>query len=170
MSGGVSLARIKAAATDTGPLIHLRQVGYLKALQIVQRLLVSEEVVRELRGDPVLPRNCTVRALSGRSKDLVTIIASRFGVGPGESATIAVARQEGVRLVFTDDLEAREVAKEYGLEPHGTLALVARACREGILNRKEAIDCIEKLRSESSLYLTSDLVEWAKGELEPKHI
>jgi hypothetical protein len=33
--------------------------------------------------------------------------------------------------------------------------------------KKEAIDCIEKLRSESSLYLTSDPVKWAKGELQP---
>jgi predicted nucleic acid-binding protein len=159
------VARIRSAAFDTGPILHLGQVECLKALETIQKILVPDEVIRELRRNPALPPNCSVVTLSGKSKDLARIISDRYGVGPGESAAIAVARQEGLRLLFTDDLEARAVAKELGLEPHGTLALVTRAFREGILTRGQAFNCIELLHARSSLYLTSDLVAWAKGQL-----
>jgi predicted nucleic acid-binding protein len=162
------VARIRSAVFDTGPIIHLGQVECLKALETIQRVLVPEEVVRELHRNPELPPNCSVKALSGKSKDLAKIIGDRYGVGPGESAAISLARQEGLKLLFTDDLEAREVAKEVGLEPHGTLALVTRAYREGILNRSQAFDCIESLHARSSLYLTSDLVAWAKARITPR--
>lgn len=111
------MARIRSAVFDTGPIIHLGRVECLKALEIIQEILVSEEVVRELHRSPALAPNCSVTALSGKSKDLARIIGDRYGVGPAESAAIALARQEGVRLLFTDDLEAREVAKEVGLVP-----------------------------------------------------
>jgi predicted nucleic acid-binding protein len=163
------VARIRSAVFDTGPVIHLGQVDSLKALGTIKRILVPEEVVRELRRNPALPPNCSVTALSGKSKDLAKIIGDRYEVDPGESAAIALARQEGVRLLFTDDLEAREVAKEVGLEPHGSLALVTRAYREGILNRNQAVDCIERLHTQSSLYLTSGLVAWAKPQIIPRH-
>ncbi|MCI4367022.1 MAG: hypothetical protein L3K08_04660 [Thermoplasmata archaeon] len=159
------MARIRSAVFDTGPILHLGQVECLKALEAIQKVLVPEEVVRELHRNPALPPNCSVTALSGKSKDLAKIIGDRYGVGPGESAAIAVARQEGVRLLFTDDLEAREVAKEVGLEPHGSLALVSRAYREGILSRSRAFACVERLHTQSTLYLTSDLVAWAKAQI-----
>ncbi|MCI4331589.1 MAG: hypothetical protein L3K19_07070, partial [Thermoplasmata archaeon] len=74
---------------------------------------------------------------------MAKVIGDRYGVGPGESAAIALARQEGIPMLFTDDLEAREVAKELGLEPHGSLALVTRADRERLLSRSQAFECIE---------------------------
>jgi len=159
------VARIRSAVFDTGPLIHLGQVECLKALETVLEILVPEEVVRELHRKPALPPNCSVTALSGKSKDLARILGDRYGVGPGESAAIALARQAGIRLLFIDDLEAREVAKEVGLGPHGSLALVTRAYRERVLNRSQALDCIERLHAQSSLYLTSDLVAWATAQI-----
>ena len=159
------MARIRSAVFDTGPIIHLGRVECLKALEIIQEILVSEEVVRELHRSPALAPNCSVTALSGKSKDLARIIGDRYGVGPAESAAIALARQEGVRLLFTDDLEAREVAKEVGLEPHGSLALVTPAYRERIPNRSQEFDRIERLHAPSSLHLTSDLVAWAKAQI-----
>lgn len=40
----------------------------------------------------------------------------QYALGTGESTSIALAKQEKVRLIFTDDLEAREAASIYGLE------------------------------------------------------
>lgn len=164
------MARIRSAVFDTGPIIHLGQVECLKVLDSIRKVLVPDEVVRELQRNPALPTNCSVITLNGKSKDLAKVIGDRYGVGPGESAAIALARQEGVRLLFTDDLEARDVAKEVGLEPHGTLALVARAYHERILNRNQAFDCIERLHAESSLYLTSDLAAWAKAQIAARRL
>lgn len=40
----------------------------------------------------------------------------QYALGTGESTSIALAKQEKVSLIFTDDLEARDVASTYGLE------------------------------------------------------
>jgi len=164
------VARTSSAVFDTGPIIHLGQAECLKVLETIRKVFVPDEVARELHRNPTLPPNCSVTALNGKSKDVAKVIGDRYGLGPGESAAIALARQEGIRLLFTDDLEAREVAKEVGLEPHGTLALVTRAHREGILNRNQAFDCIERLHAESSLSLTSDLVAWAKAQISARRL
>ncbi len=56
-------------------------------------------------------------------------------------------------------------AKAQGLEPHGTLGIISRAAREGIITTKEAIEKVEALHKNSTLFIATDLVEWAKREL-----
>lgn len=160
------MPRIRAAVLDTGPLIHLEQVGFSKALDIIEEIFLSDEVIRELGSRSPLPKNAARKGLEKSAKDLATLLEEEYGIGSGESTAIALARQEGVQYLFTDDLDAREVARQYGLEPHGTLAIVTRAYRERVLSRAEAIDCIDKLSSESSLYLTSDRVRWSRKQIE----
>ncbi len=130
MWSGDSVARIKNAVLDTGPLTHLGQIDSLKVFRVFQDILLSEDVVRELGDASRLPANCKVSRLKGRAKDMSKLIMEEYGLGAGESTAIALAKQEGASLVFTDDLEAREVARSYGLEPHGTLAIVTRTYRE----------------------------------------
>ena len=162
------MARIKNAVLDTGPLTHLGQIDSLKVFRVFQDILLSEDVVRELGDASRFPANCKVSRLKGRAKDMSKLIMEEYGLGAGESTAIALAKQEGVSLVFTDDLEAREVARSYGLEPHGTLAIVTRAYRENIIGKREAIACIDRLHRDSTLYLTIDIVHWAISQIE-KH-
>jgi len=74
-----------------------------------------------------------------------------------------VEHQEGQGLLLTGDLGAREVAKEVGLERHGSFALVTLAYCYGILSQGQAFDCIERLHAHSGLCLTSDLIAWANA-------
>lgn len=159
------MAGIRTAVLDTGPLIHLGQIDFLKVLRVFQGILLSEDVVRELGDTSYLQVNCKVVRLEGRAKDLSKLIMNQYALGAGESTSIALARQENVRLVFTDDLEAREVASAHGLEPHGTLAIVTRAYREKVIGKAEAVNCIDKLHRDSTLYLTTDLVQWAIDQI-----
>jgi hypothetical protein len=158
--------KIRVAVLDTGPLIHLGEVGFSRALNVVEKIVLSDEVIHEFGVGSPLPKNAIRRDLEKVSKDLATLLMEEFGIGPGEATAIALARQEGIRLLFTDDLDAREVAHQYGLEPHGTLAMVVRAFRENVLSKGDAIKCVEKLRSASTLYLTSDLVRWTRKQIE----
>lgn len=159
------MARIRVAVLDAGPIIHLEQIGALRVLDVIRETKVPEDVSREVRVHGSVPPNCAVVALAGKSKDLAELLVQRYGLGPGESSAIALAKQEGIPLLFTDDLEAREVALQLELEPHGTLALVTRAFREGVVGRKDALAQISDLHSKSTLYLTADLVEWARREV-----
>ncbi len=103
--------------------------------------------------------------MSSASRDFAKLLSERYSLGLGEATSIALARQERVHLFFTDDLDAREVAGHFGLEAHGSLALVARAFREAVLDRRDALGVIESLADRSSLYLTSDLLDWARRQI-----
>ena len=84
-------------------------------------------------------------------------MASSYNLDLGEVEAISLCMQEGIKLLFTDDLEARIVAKSYNIEVHGTIGILVRSFREGILTEKEVIAKLELLRTKSSLFLTKDL-------------
>ncbi len=159
------MGRIRVAVLDAGPLIHLDQAGGRRAFDVLRSGRVTAEVVRELGPKFRLPRPCAVAPMRSASRDFATLLCERYSLGLGEATSIAVARQERIPLFFTDDLDAREIAERFGLEAHGSLALVARAFREAVLDRRAALEVIESLAERSSLYLTSDLVDWARRQI-----
>ena len=163
------MAKIDTAIFDAGPFIHLQQIGSLEVLTQFRKIIISKQVKDELLGGFPLPKNCIVVGLTGKSKDLTKMTSERYDLGLGESSAIALAKQEGIRLFFTDDLAARETAKRFGLTPHGTLAILMRAAREETISKQKAIMCLEKLRTQSSMYLTADLVEWTRKQIETYH-
>lgn len=160
------MAKIEAAVFDAGPLIHLQQIDSLKILGLFKKIVVSKQVYSELREDFPLPKNCSVAELNGKTKDLSKLITARYELDLGEASAMALAKQLGIKLFFTDDLNARDTSKRLGLEPHGTLAIITRAYREKIISKTSAVSCLEKLHSNSDLYLTKDLVDWARKQIE----
>lgn len=154
------------AVSNTGPILHLSEIGYLKALRIVKNVLVPPEVWRELkrskiRGELEKVKFIKTAELGKRGKDFASLLVRKYALDLGEAEVIALAKESGIDLVFTDDLDARDAAKQIKLDPHGSVGILLRAYREGILTQKEAIDALQKLHSDSSLYITSDLVNLA---------
>ncbi|MDF5754455.1 DUF3368 domain-containing protein [Spongiactinospora sp. TRM90649] len=62
----------------------------------------------------------------------------------GEASVFCVAETSGA-IAITDDREAVAVARSYGLEVHGTVWLLAIACREGKLSEVGAGNIIDAL-------------------------
>jgi len=156
---------VDRAVSDTGPIIHLSEIGRLKALRVAE-VLIPPEVQRELTKGKVgaeINKFKFIRAtsLSKRGNDIASILARRYSLSIGESEAIVLAKEKGINLIFTDDLDARDVAELEGLEPHGSVGILLRAYRGGILTRDETINSLHKLSSDSTLYITSDLVELA---------
>lgn len=82
-----------------------------------------------------------------------------------------LARAEDIKILFTDDKNAREIAEYYGLEVHGSAGIMARAYRDKILSYEEVKDALEKLHKVSSLYMTDrvykivlDIIEMSRYE------
>ena len=73
----------------------------------------------------------------------------------GEASSIALCRQEEIKLVFTDDLSARETANMLGLESHGTIAIVLRSYRKRLITKEETKKTLENLYTNSTLFFTS---------------
>ncbi len=85
-----------------------------------------------------------------------------WDLGRGESEVLAQAVLSAGSRAVLDDLEARRCAQALGVGVIGTLGVVLRATRLGLISSARPI--VERLR-ESGLYLTEDLVERALAHL-----
>lgn len=68
-------------------------------------------------------------------------------IGPGESQTIALARQIKRRELVIDESLAREAAKAFGLNPIGSLRVLLLAYEKNMLNDKEVKETVNKMIS-----------------------
>ncbi len=160
------------AVFDTGPLIHLWEIKACEALRLFKKVLISREVVAELRlisseaqREIMRYKQLEHKSLADSSKDFMMLLVKR-GLDVGEASSIALARQENIRYLFTDDLNARTEAQHLGFEVHGTVGLLLRAFREKIFNKKVAVGKLQALHDSSTLFITKPLVEKAINEIE----
>src|SRR3989344_9564974 len=140
------------AVIDAGPSLHLVEIGAERALHVFS-LITPSGVVEEVR---VMPKGITV--VDNYDKNLVSALQNEFSLGLGESECIALAKAEKISIFLTDDLDARTTALSLGLEPHGTIGILLKAFKLGLLGKKDAIEFVKRLKSSSSLYITSELV------------
>jgi predicted nucleic acid-binding protein len=84
---------------------------------------------------------------------------------PGEQACLYVCNRDGVAILLTDDLAARDAAKRLGITPVGSLGIIVRAYRIGRLTLEEAERAIRNLQRTSSLFVTSAIIELALEQL-----
>ena len=152
------MAEKDRAVSDTGPILHLHEINAIKAMDLFSIYVpeeVSEEMIKLRK-----KRFGILLMLKPKYKDISKLIAIENFIDIAESQAIALALQERIKLFFTDDLEARNIGKRYGLEVHGTLGILLRSFREGIFKKDEAIRNVIALYENSSLFITSDLVKW----------
>lgn len=144
-----------AAVADAGPLIHLAEIDSLELLSVLDQLHVPETVYDEVEsgGIPSDMESLSYERVSSEDLD-----AGYGELDPGETAALAVADEYGA-VLLTDDLAARDVAKEIDVEVHGSLGIIAFAYAQGLLERDEAADRMRALQHETSLFITDAVVE-----------
>ncbi|MEK6983317.1 MAG: hypothetical protein AABX33_01990 [Nanoarchaeota archaeon] len=147
------------AVSNTGPLMHLNEINFIKALNVFRQVYIAEEVKNELARNKInVPRRIMLISLKPQFKDIAEILVNKFSLDLGESQSIALALQEKVDYFLTDDLDARTVASVHNVEAHGTVGIILRAFREKIINKGVAIKKVNELYKVSSLFITKDLV------------
>lgn len=120
--------------TDTTPLINLAGVGLLALLPLVYGeiwtpVAVTAEYNRGVRpGDPDLAILPWLRV-----REVPADLTLPQNLGAGEKAAIALASASQARLILLDERLGRRVAVERGLQVAGTLAVLVRAKRLGLL-------------------------------------
>src|SRR3989344_683886 len=154
------------AVFDAGPLIHLSEISLIHIINLFRKVLISPEVKKEVSRYFSDLDFVSVKNLNSRSKDIVSFLISKFSLDLGEAEAIALCLQEKVNFFLTDDLDARLVGGQYGLEVHGTLGILTRAFREGRISKKIVIEKINELYEKSSFFLTKQIVEQVIAEVE----
>jgi predicted nucleic acid-binding protein len=147
---------------DTSPLIFLGRIGLLEILKNdAETVLVPIPVVEEVsRWDS---RDSAVLAIESlpwlHHIEIVDVPEeiSKARLGSGESSVLALALTLQAAPVI-DDLAARRLAGKLGLECRGTLGLVLRAKKLGLI--PEARPVLESLRRHG-MYLSSKVLDHA---------
>lgn len=129
---------------DAGPLIYLSAIGQLELLRrLHDRVLVPrtvfDEVVESGTGLPGSKEVAAARWLEILSVDagdpvLRTLLSV---LDAGEAAALALARRENADLVLIDERRGRAAARRLGLSVQGTLGVLVRAKRTGVIDKVE---------------------------------
>jgi predicted nucleic acid-binding protein len=152
---------------NASPLILLGKVGRVALLsELSDELIVPDAVAREIGAKPEGERAISeIASLPGTRFEAEVAASSEIAVwnlGRGESQVLALAGAfPGSRAVL-DDLEARRCSQSLGLPLIGTLGVVLRAKRKGVIEMARPV--IEHLRK-VGLYASDSLIEQALAHL-----
>lgn len=152
---------------NASPLILLAAIDELSLLpKLVGEVLVPAAVLSEVRAGRD-PRPSLLR-LGGEtwlkiepSLALPEDIAG-WDLGEGESQVLALALSRPGSEAVLDDRQARRCAESLGVPVTGTLGIVLRAKRHGLIPAARPL--VERLL-QHQLYLSPDLVEEALAEI-----
>jgi predicted nucleic acid-binding protein len=152
---------------NASPLIFLAAADALPLLpQVVGEILLPGAVLDEILAGkempPVLhdlPSTAWVRI---EASVQVPAEVAGWDLGSGETQVLALALARGNAEVVLDDLQARRCARSLGLPMTGTLGVILRAKRRGLIPAARPI--IEKLL-DRRLYLAHELVEASLAEV-----
>lgn len=112
---------------DTTCLVALERIGQLDILpRLFPEIVAPPTVVEEFGGSPEW---LNVRAVSN---DLFAT-ALRTQLHRGEAEVIALAAEISAESIVLDDKKARRIARELGLRPIGTVGVILRAKRGGVI-------------------------------------
>jgi len=144
------------AVADTGPLIHLNEIGAIDVLSAVDGLLIPQTVYEELKAGTVPP------ALSNLEYELVeadmTELTGDLNLDPGETVALEVASERSA-ILLTDYLEARDAANDLSIEVHGSIGVIVLAYQREQLTKSKAAELMRALQTETSLFITDSVIE-----------
>ena len=86
-----------------------------------------------------------IDVLTQNSLKKAEALAEIVGIDIGEAQTIILAKQKGENLVLMDQANAREAARQLGLNPRGMIYVILTAIKRKLITKEEAKQTLEKL-------------------------
>ncbi len=156
----------RLVVSDTSPLLYLHQVGHLDLLRsLYGRISIPPAVAEELRAGAELGiavPDVQVLEWFGvqplRDRTLLPVVTD---LGPGEAEAIALALSSPDSLLILDDKLGRRIARLNKLTITGTLGVLVKSRREGLL---PSISPVIEALQQTTMHLTQELIETALRE------
>lgn len=153
--------------TNSGPLIALAKLGMLNLLsQLYGKVDMPEEVYDEvvLRGREQgyfdsLPVKLAIQReqlIVKKVKKLKAEIAE-LPLHIGEKQVLSLALENKADLVLLDDMLARNEAQERGISVKGTLGVIVKAYRKGLLNLNEVQTIFDEIADRGDIWIAEEL-------------
>ncbi|HEX3527156.1 MAG TPA: DUF3368 domain-containing protein [Thermoanaerobaculia bacterium] len=122
---------------NASPIISLAKAGFLDLLgKLAPDLIVPEAVASEVLAGPATdPARKTLETGWGNrvSPRIIPERVLEWGLGAGESAVLAVSLEGSGHTAVLDDAAARSCARALEIPFIGTLAVVLRARKDGLI-------------------------------------
>lgn len=151
----------EACVVNASPLIFLTRGGHLDLLAIFGGTVsvpqaLADEIGRRGPADPTARALADTPWLDVIANESVPQQVVAWALGPGESSVLAVAlARRGSRAVI-DDLAGRRCAAALGVPVAGTLGIVLRARREGLIQAARPV--LEDLVA-GGMYLSREVLD-----------
>jgi len=163
------------AVVDAGPLISLAKLNQLPLLKhLYKRITIPEAVYTEaveqglFYGYPDAP---LIAAFVRELGEGCVLEPSSWpegledaNLGRGEKETIALACELGAEALI-DDGRARRVAREYGLRTRGTLGILARAYKLGLISKEALAELLNVIELREDIWIRPELCEELRKRL-----
>ena len=165
---------MKSAVSNSGPLIHLAKAGLLELITIYDVLIPIEVKIEVVdRGkekgysDAVLIGNAIkdgwIKEIKIEVEKGFLKIADIAGLHKAEIHVISYAYQHKI-IALLDDEPARVFARGLGVNVSGSLSILIRGLKRGLIAYNGALNGLEKLSD--VMYLSSDAYRVTLKELE----
>lgn len=143
--------------TDTSCLIILEKIEHLTILkQLFNKIYITPEIASEYSQE--LPAwIITEKSDTKLYQSLSEIVDS------GEASAMALAMKKENVLLILDDSKARKLAKQLELNYTGTLGIIVKAAKQGIL---ENVETILKMIQETNFHITDQLIQSILEEID----
>ena len=146
--------------SDTSPIRALAHLDLLDVLeQIFSGVLIPPAVEQELRHPP---RQYAAVDVAGYSfihvqapRDASQVQQFRQTLDPGESEALTLALEVQAQAILIDEMAGRNRGAQLGLVVIGTLGILLRAKRNGIISQIEPL--LDRLQSELGFFISEEL-------------
>ncbi|MBT1708775.1 DUF3368 domain-containing protein [Fulvivirgaceae bacterium PWU5] len=141
--------------SDASCLIILDKINKIEILSdLYQNIITTPEVAKEFGKS--LPTWITLRESSDKNYQKVLEVS----IDPGEASAIALSLNYSEPLLLLDDLKARKMAKKLGLVFTGTLGILVKAKKLGVISElKPVIDLIRNTDFRISELLVDEILK-----------
>ena len=130
----------KIVVADTTCFILLDKIDELALLKLLfDEVVTTKEIAQEFGKE--LPEWINIESVSDKNYQAVL----ELEVDIGEASAMALSKEKLGALLILDDLRARKLAEKLELSYTGTLGVIARARKEGVIKSVKPI--IEKIRN-----------------------
>lgn len=139
---------------DTSCLIFLDKIG---ELDIIQKLYKRTIVTKEIAEEYIDPLKNWIEIEEAKEKRYQKVLEQT--IDKGEASIVILALETKSSVVSIDDLKARKVAKTLELRITGTLGIIYKAKKEGLIkSTKEAIEKLKQVDFRISEKLEQEII------------
>lgn len=103
--------------------------------------------------------------LTAENSEKTEALAEITGIDVGEAEVIMLAKQKGEKLVLVDQSNARQVARNFGLMPRGTIFIILTATKKDLVAKANAKQMLETL-IEVNFYISAKIYRDALKAIE----